>query len=244
MVDKTIPQLEPVSEITVGDYMPIWSNGTTVRATFGQHVPYLINGVIPEGLLPEGRGGDALAAALLTGLDESGRAAFIGAMGGVRMSDLDDPLYATSAEITTGTDAEKLVTPDALAASSVGTKVVQIEVFGPTVEHATGDGKAYFMIPSDMNGMNLVRVSAAIITAGTTGVVTFQIHNLTDAVDMLTTKITIDSTETTTATAATPAVIATAADDVATDDVIRIDCDTVHTTEGFGAIVSMEFRKP
>lgn len=47
---------------------------------------------------------------------------------------------------------------------------------------------------------------------------------------MLSTAMTIDSAETSTSTAATPPVIDTANDDVATGDVIRIDIDAISTT--------------
>jgi hypothetical protein len=61
---------------------------------------------------------------------------------------------------------------------------------------------------------------------------------------MLTTKITIDSTETGSDTAATPAVIDTANDDVATNDVIRIDVDAISTTAAKGLIVTLTFKLP
>lgn len=242
-VDKTITELTQVAAINPGDGIPVWQ-GTTKQAIFGVHLPYLTEGLIPEQYLPGTAGGTALAAAILSGLDESERLDWIASMGGVRWSDLDDPSYASAADLNTGTDTEKLVTPDALAGSNLGRAAIAIEIFGPTVEHATGDGKKYWTVPSILNGMNLIRVSASIVTAGTTGVLTIQIHNLTDAADMLSTRITIDSGETHTKTAATPAVINAATDDVATDDVLRIDVDTVHTTEGFGGVLTLEFGLP
>ena len=241
--DKTISQLAQIAEIAPGDAVPVWQ-GVTKQAIFGTHIPYLIGGVIPEEFLPSTASGTALAAAILSGLDESERLSWVASMGGVRWSDLDDPSYATAADLNAGTDIEKLVTPDALAGSNLGRAAIAIEVFGPTVEHATGDGKKYWTVPSILNGMNLIRVSASIVTAGTTGTLTVQVHNLTDAADMLSTRITIDSAETHTKTAATPAVINAATDDVATDDVLRFDIDTVHTTEGFGLVVNLEFGLP
>jgi len=61
---------------------------------------------------------------------------------------------------------------------------------------------------------------------------------------MLSTVITIDSNETGSDTAATPAVIDTANDDVAENDLIRIDVDAKSTTAPEGLIVSCDFRKP
>jgi hypothetical protein len=56
--------------------------------------------------------------------------------------------------------------------------------------------------------------------------------------------MTIDSGETSTSSAATPAVIDTSKDDVATGDVIAIDVDAISTTAAKGLIVNLIFRLP
>lgn len=151
---------------------------------------------------------------------------------------------ATTAETNTGTDTARAVTPDGLAGSYAGTKVFEVVAFDFTTNTATGDGKAYFTIPPSAGGMDLVGVHARVITAGTTNTTDIQIHNVTQAADMLSTKITIDSTETGSNTAATPPVIDTGNDDVASYDLIRIDVDAVSTTPAQGLIVTLEFRLP
>ena len=153
---------------------------------------------------------------------------------------------ATAAETTTGTDTGRAVTPDGLAGSIFGTQVVQLMVFDDSQDVATGDGAGdlFFRVPSTMNGMNLVAVAACVQTAGTTGTTDIQIHNVTDTADMLSTVITIDSTETDSSTAATAAVINTATDDVATGDILRIDVDAVSTTAPKGLLVELQFRLP
>ena len=60
---------------------------------------------------------------------------------------------------------------------------------------------------------------------------------------MLSTKITIDSGETGSDTAATAAVIDTANDDVATNDVIRLDVDAISTTPAQWLIITLQFNK-
>ena len=120
-------------------------------------------------------------------------------------------------------------------------RTVEIEVFGPTTNTATGDGKKYFHIPSPLNGAVLSEVHAFVVTAGVTGTTDIQIHNVTDAVDMLSTKITIDSEETGSETAATAAVINAATDDVAVNDVLRIDIDDISTTAAKGLYVTLIF---
>jgi hypothetical protein len=151
---------------------------------------------------------------------------------------------ATTAETNTGTDTGRTVTPDALAGSYAGTETVQAVVFEFATDTETGNGKYYFHVPASMNGMNLVTVHAEVITAGTTNTTNIQIHNATDGQDMLSTGLTIDSTETGSDTAATPAVINASYDDVATNDVIRIDVDQVSSTAAKGLLITMEFRLP
>lgn len=151
---------------------------------------------------------------------------------------------ATTAETTTGTDTARAVTPDGLAGSEYGVEVVQILVTDPSGSAiTTGDGKAYFMVPTKLNGWNLIRANAAVTTVSSSGTPTVQVHNVTDAVDMLSTRITIDANESTSYTAATPPVIDTTKDDVATGDLIRVDVD-VAGTGAKGLIVMLSFQAP
>jgi hypothetical protein len=118
---------------------------------------------------------------------------------------------------------------------------IQVVVTDYTTNTATGDGQAYFTIDSSLAGKNLVDIHARTITAGVTGTTDIQIHNVTQAVDMLSTKLTIDSGETGSDTAATPAVIDTANDDVALYDLIRIDIDAISSTPAQGLIITLGF---
>jgi hypothetical protein len=61
---------------------------------------------------------------------------------------------------------------------------------------------------------------------------------------MLSTKLTIDSGETGSDTAATAAVIDTTKDDVATNDLLRIDVDATATTKAKGLIITLGFQLP
>jgi hypothetical protein len=123
-------------------------------------------------------------------------------------------------------------------------RVVQIQVTDPAGSAITiGDGKAYFRVNSQLNGYNLTAVAAALSTFSTSGNPTIQIANVTDAVDMLSTKLTIDANETDSSTAATPAAIDATKDDVATGDMLRIDID-VAGTGAKGLIVELTFSLP
>lgn len=107
----------------------------------------------------------------------------------------------------------------------------------------TGDGKAYFRVPSVMNGWNLTGVAMSLTTASSSGIPTVQIRNATQTADMLTTKLTIDANETDTSTAATAAVIDTGNDDVATGDKVHVDID-VAGTGAKGLYVELTFSEP
>lgn len=147
---------------------------------------------------------------------------------------------AIASEVNTGTDATRAISPDALAGSNLGTKSVSIAVFAPTTDVTTGDGKAYITIPACANGMNLIRAQATVVTAGTTNATTVMVRNKTQAVDMLSGAISIASA----GTVGTVGTIDTANDDVATDDVIGIDVDSVSTTAPKGLMAILEFQLP
>jgi len=151
---------------------------------------------------------------------------------------------AITSEVDTGTSATLAVTPDSLAGSYAGTKVIEVVVFDYTTDATTGDGKAYFTIPPSVGGMDLVGIHGRVITAGTTGTLTIQLRNVTQATDFLSTRLTIDSAETGSDTAAAAAVIDTANDDVAAYDLIAVDSDVIHTTASKGLILVTEWRLP
>lgn len=142
--------------------------------------------------------------------------------------------------VNTGTSTTGVVTPDSLAGSYAGTKSLSVQVYEGATDVATGDGKAYITIPESLNGMNLVRAQATVVTAGTTNATTVMIHNKTDAADMLSGAISIASG----GTVGTVGTVNGSADDVATNDVLRIDVDSVSTTAPQGLMVVLEFRLP
>lgn len=153
---------------------------------------------------------------------------------------------ATAAETTTGTDTARAVTPDGLAGSDYGKRVVTMILVAPTADVSTGDkqGGITFRVPSVMNGWNLVGVAAWVDTAGTTGNLDIQIHNITQAADMLSTKMRIEDGETDTSTSAQPGTVDTNNDDVATGDKLRVDVDSVQTTKPKGLNVELTFQAP
>ena len=147
---------------------------------------------------------------------------------------------ATTSETNTGTDDAIAVTPDGLAGSILGTSGIGVIAVDFTTDVSVADGKAYMPIPAWMNGMNLVRAQAMVITAGTTNPTTIDIYNVTDSQDMLSAAISIASG----ATVGTVGTINTTYDDLATNDVLRVDVTTVSTTAPKGLLVVLEARLP
>ncbi len=117
----------------------------------------------------------------------------------------------------------------------------EIKVIADDDTLATGDGQFIFAIPKDLNGSNLVDAQAYVTTVSSSGLPTVQIRNVTQTADMLTTKITIDVGDLRSFapdTPATPRVIDTANDDVATGDLIAIDVDVAGTgAMGLGVLL-------
>jgi len=113
-----------------------------------------------------------------------------------------------------------------------------IKVTADSTFFIVGNGKFFWMVPSDLDGWFLVEVEAFLSTAGSTST-TVQIANTTTGFDMLTTVMTIDSSERTTCTAAIPPVISTTRDLVTACDILRIDIDLAGTgAKGLGVIAT------
>lgn len=123
------------------------------------------------------------------------------------------------------------------------TKNVVIKVFPDTLTLTSGDAKGYFTVPVELNGMNLVSVGAHVYTSSSSGLPTINIYNVTDSIDMLSTPLTIDVSTTDSSAATIPAVINTDYDDVATANVLRIDCD-ISGTGTKGLEIRMGFQLP
>lgn len=153
--------------------------------------------------------------------------------------------YASIANVNTGTSTTLPVTPDAFAGSNAAIRYVGCPL--NTTTALTTSEKFYFRIPAGLTGMNLISVTGAVGTgaagSSSSGTPTFTVKNVTDAVQMLSTSLTIDANEYTSATAATAAVIDTTKDDVVTDDLIEIAVTTAGTGVTY-AMVTLGFQLP
>lgn len=113
-------------------------------------------------------------------------------------------------------DTEKATTAQALAETLI------VAVGDETTAITTGTAKVTFRMPF---AMTLTSVRASLTTASSSGIPTFDINE--NGTTILSTKLTIDASEKTSTTAATPAVISDTA--LANDAEITIDIDVAGT---------------
>lgn len=117
-------------------------------------------------------------------------------------------------------------------------QTLELKVISDTTTLTTGDGQLIFVIPPSLNGLTLVDADAFVTTVSSSGLPTIQLRNITDSVDILSTRITIDASEKNSFTAATQPVINGANAGVTTGDEIAIDVDVAGTgAKGLGVIL-------
>lgn len=153
---------------------------------------------------------------------------------------------ATTAEMDTGTDTTRAMGVNEFVDSDFGKRVAYIPLVDDTTDLTVKDGLGdiEWTVPAIFDGWDITDVECGVFVAGTTGTQDFQIHNVTDTVDVLSTKCTIDTTELNSHTAVTAPVINGANDSLATGDRIRFDSDAIQTTAAKGAWVELTLKKP
>ena len=144
---------------------------------------------------------------------------------------------ATTAEINTGTDTTRAMPVDQYVASNRNVRYF----FYRAVDNATDTAIATtkggdFELPYTGT---ITEIGAYVDTAGTTGTMTVDV-NLNGTTLMTTNKITIDTTEKSSRTAATAPGLTTTA--VTAGDLITIDIDAIHTTAAKGLTVRLGIR--
>lgn len=142
-------------------------------------------------------------------------------------------------------DVKQTISGATVVAQQLSPRQIAVEFSGSGTDILTGSGKVGIPIPRSMSGFNLTNVYFQVFTAGTTNATSFHIRNVTKGNrKFLSTPASIDSGETSTATAATPYVINTSNDDVSGNDLIMLDISTVSTTAPKGGVMMLEFSKP
>lgn len=152
---------------------------------------------------------------------------------------------ATAAEVDTGTDATRAVTPDSLHDSSKNVLFIVQRVIDHEIDCATGtDLIGDIVLPFDgsfvQDDDNPEWFSAYTDTAGTTGTMVVDV-NLNGTTIMTTNKLDIETGEKSTTTAATQPDLTTTT--FSAGDILTIDIDAVHTTEALGLTVCIAVRR-
>jgi hypothetical protein len=128
--------------------------------------------------------------------------------------------------------------------AAVSTRAIQMTVSGLVNTLTAGTGKAFTYIPAFMAGWRVTAATGQIeVTPSSSGLVTVQFTNVTQAAAILSTPLTIDANEMSSATAATPPVIDTGHNTVQADDQIRVDVSTAGTGT-LGLLVTLTLTAP
>lgn len=106
---------------------------------------------------------------------------------------------------------------------------IHVKSVSDTTTMTVGDDKRRWTVIDELDGQFLRSAHITVTTASSSGIVTVQIHNIQDAADLLSTKVTIDANERTSYTAVTDQVVNTLVNQVAVGDVLRIDVDVAGT---------------
>lgn len=122
-------------------------------------------------------------------------------------------------------------------------RTVQLMVFDAQTPVQAADGQAYFLIDKTLGGGILADVHAQVLTVGGSGNTEIQIHNLTQAVDLLSTKVAIEGSELGSHLATVPPVVDSSNNQVSAYDILRVDVDVVGTSpEPLGLILTLHFE--
>ena len=126
---------------------------------------------------------------------------------------------------------------ETLLGTATNNRMVQTPIFDAGTSASVGDNRWSFVVPASYDTTLISSVKAVVFgTAGATGSTTFDLYNVTRGYSTLSTKVTISGT----ATSGTGTVNPTK-NEVLTDDLLRVDVDTVTTTAPKGIIFIVEF---
>lgn len=146
---------------------------------------------------------------------------------------------ATSAEINTGTDTTRTMPIDQFVASNRNVRYILYRVIDSATDwSANGTTVVGGDLELPFTG-TITEIGAYVDTAGTTGTAIVDV-NLNGTTLMTTNKLSFDSTEKSTRTAATAPTLTTTA--VTVGDLITVDIDTNHTTKSKGLTVRLGIR--
>lgn len=146
---------------------------------------------------------------------------------------------ATTAEINTGTDTTRSIPVDQYVASNRNVRYIIWRVVGDTTDWPAN---ATLKVGGDLEFPftgTITEIGAFVDTAGTTGTAVVDV-NIAGTTIMTTNKLSFDTTEKTTRTAATAPTLTTTA--ITAGDILTVDVDTNHTTKAKGLSIRLGVR--
>ena len=152
--------------------------------------------------------------------------------------------HATFTEINSGSSSN-VITPVRFKDSIPGKRYFIVKMIANGTTLTTGDdlNGGRFTLPPDLAGYNLTDIQVHVFTVSSSGLPTFQLQNVTQTADILTTEVTIDENEKDSNTAATPHLINTGEDDYTAGDELQLDCDIAGTGTK-GCQLTLTFQRP
>jgi len=155
---------------------------------------------------------------------------------------------ATTAEINTGNDTGRVITPKALADSALGERVIQMVVIDFATALTTGS-KFYFHVPSTLNGFDIVHAHAETFGDPSGTNIQIMLVNVTQSnggdAEILSGKLIIGIGYFGSDESGGSYTIDLGEDDLQTNDVIRVDIDQIGSGDpGTGLIVTLICRLP
>lgn len=146
---------------------------------------------------------------------------------------------ATSTEINTGTDSTRAMPVDQFVASNRNVRYVLYRVYSATTDwEANGTTTVGGDLEFPFTG-TITEIGAYVDTAGTTGTAVVDV-NKNGTTLMTTNKLSFDTGEKTTRTAATAPALTTTS--ITAGDLITVDIDTNHTTKAKGLTIRIGVR--
>lgn len=182
---------------------------------------------------------ELLTAAKMNAIQDNISAIWVGTTAG----DMDFYVSASAkSRLAIGTAGKILMSTGSAPSWQSGERYIPMYL-NSDVALTTGDYQGWFPVPSGLNGWNVTSVLS--MRSSGTGIPSFQLRRIRSgaSVDVLSTQSTIDSGEVTSVTAATPAVINTANDDLATGDILATDVDAAGTST-LRAVLVVGVTKP
>ena len=159
-------------------------------------------------------------------------------IGGKKVKKIETPLPSIRKKVIEGMEIE--------SGNVIGlnlSRPLGYQILAPATDTSVAANLGFFSIPATFDGWKITDVHAEVKTAGSPNITTIDINK--NGTSVLPTKLTIDTGETGSDTAATPAtIIEDGSEFVNSYDVITVDVDVIADTPAVGLFVTVTLTPP